>query len=63
VIPPPSLANIIVPVGGYSLPIDIDLDLSPPYSKLIVESYIPILPDLRLDYGYVSDYKFLVSDY
>lgn len=37
------------------------MDKFPPYNKLIVESQIPIFPDLRLDYGYVSDYNFKVE--
>jgi hypothetical protein len=39
------------------------MDNSPPFGTLLIESRIPIFPDLRLDYGAVSDYTFSVKNY
>ena len=55
-IPLPSLSTIEIPILGFSLPIFYDFDISPPVGQIVLESNIPIFPDLRLDYGYVSDY-------
>lgn len=38
------------------------MDNNPPYERILVESDILIFPDLRLDYGFVSDFRLAVDD-
>lgn len=38
VIPAPKISPINLPVNGFSLQINIDMDKFPPYSKILVES-------------------------
>ncbi len=44
------------------MPIYINLDKFPPVEKLLIETRIPIFPDLKLDYGTVSDYSITVEN-
>ncbi|KRX01691.1 hypothetical protein PPERSA_01561 [Pseudocohnilembus persalinus] len=62
IIPALEIQPVKLPIEGYSLHLCLDLDSYPPYNELTIQSLIPIYPDLRLDFGYVSDYDFSVSD-
>ena len=38
------------------------MDSAPPYGNLIIDSEIPLFPDLKLDYGTTSDFPISVAN-
>lgn len=38
------------------------MDSCPPYENLYIETYVPITPDLKLDYEDVSDYSISIKN-
>ena len=49
--------GIHIPTNGYSHPISLNLDRYPPYPEIVIETQIPLFPDMRLDYKAVSDFR------